>query len=99
MTPHSPTRPSRSSGASQADSRARTRRARMSPGQSTPPPGSPAFGQGSGPPPGPGDGGPLVYIDEFHNNTGNPGDGQAAARQIGRQLSSASVGQRDRSLG
>jgi hypothetical protein len=33
---------------------------------------------------GPGNGAPLVQIDNFHNNTGNPADGQAAGRDIGR---------------
>lgn len=35
----------------------------------------------------------MVNIENFHNNTGNPADGQAAARDIGRSLSSYTVGQ------
>lgn len=50
------------------------------------PDGSPASGKGSGPAPGPtGNGaGSGVYIENFHNNSGNASDGQSVAKDLNR---------------
>lgn len=61
-------------------------------GQSAPPLAPPEKQQNQGQ--GQQGGGPMVNIEKFENGSGNPSDGQSAARDIARQFNSVGAGER-----